>query len=239
MSYFLSAYNDGIKALLYAHQGYYSLTPNVATYVSTLFPLQYAPWPTYLCSFIVTIFPGLLIISSDAPYLNKFWHKLVAILIVYFTSNTEEVWLNTINAQFWFMVSTFLLLLESKADIRKLKEYTFLSLAFFSGLSGVPANILAPFFLLRYYLKNETLDLKLFIVFVITSLAQVVIILNTEHFIRFSADLVKIKSALLTSIYGFTHYPINELVSINMASIYSIIIIAFLVKNNQRIVFYF
>lgn len=41
--YFLNAYIHGFSSLWFGHQGYFSIIPNISTYLATLVPLEYAP----------------------------------------------------------------------------------------------------------------------------------------------------------------------------------------------------
>ena len=237
--YFLAAYSDGFKAIFYSHQGYFSLTPNVATYLSTFLPLKLAPISTLFFSFLVTLLPSIIIIYSKSDYLNNNIAKLFAILIVYFVNNTEEVWLNTINSQFWFVVITFLILIENKVSVSKSRFNSYAILIFFSGLSGVPANLLAPFFLVKYYLEKTSADLKLFYVLIATILIQLVyiIILSDDGSSRFVYDVEKIISAIKTSISGVVYHPFafNADVSPKFAMIFSLIVVGLLIKKENFI----
>lgn len=237
--YFLAAYSDGFKAIFYSHQGYFSLTPNVATYLSTFLPLKLAPIPTLFFSFLVTLLPSIIIIYSKSDYLNSNIAKLFAILIVYFVSNTEEVWLNTINSQFWFVVIAFLILIENKENVSKLRLNSYAILIFISGLSGAPANIMAPFFLIKYYFEKSSFDLKLFYIFISTILIQMVYILGISDYggARFIYDGEKIIAATKTAVSGVVYYPFafNADVSPKFAMIFSLIIVGLLIKKENFI----
>lgn len=235
--YFLAAYSEGLKAILFSHQGYFSLTPNIATYLSTLLPLQLAPIPTLIFSFIVTLIPGIFIIYSKSYYLNSFFSKFMAILIVYFVANTEEVWLNTINSQFWFVIIIFLVLMENKSSISRARSNAYFFLTLASGLSGVPANFLAPFFLFKYSTERSKADLKLFYVLLVTSFIQFfyILVLSDYSSSRFVFDGEKIISAVKTSIYGIVHHPFafNSDVTPKFALIFSLIIIGLLITKKN------
>lgn len=164
--YFDAAFNNGWKALFYGHQGYFSLTPNLATYLASKAPLYYAPNITLVVSLLVMLLPAILIAKNKALNLS-FATKTLAILAIYFTANTEEVWLNTINSQFWFVIISFLLLIAVKKQ-QASQNKAFYLLAFISGLSGVPANLIAPFFLLKYYYYKNKADLIIFLIFCLT-----------------------------------------------------------------------
>jgi len=200
--YFLNAYSDGIMAIFYANQGYFSIIPNIATFFSTLVPLEYAPIPTLIISLLVILIPSILIISSDSEYLRPIWAKSFAIFIIYFTTNTEEVWLNTITSQFWFLIIMFLILIEDKTSVTRNKTSLVLSLTFLSGLSGIPGNLIAPFFLLRFFCKKQKLDLHIFSTLLLTITIQLIFISSTEHHSGRVFDMERLVPALISSITG-------------------------------------
>ena len=179
--YFYDAYVNGASSLLHGHQGYFSLIPNFATYLATLFSLDMAPYLTLTSALIVQLIPFILISHSKSEFLDSPYKKIIASLIVMFAGNTEEIWLNTINSQFHFVVIAFLILIENKKNLPRTKMNILAFLTIASGLSGVPANILMPFFGLKFYLFKQKQDLTLFLILISTTLVQAYFILTSEH----------------------------------------------------------
>ena len=173
--YFYDAYVNGISSLLHGHQGYFSLIPNLATYLATLVTLENAPYATLVSALIVQIIPFILITFSKSEFLDSPHKKIIASLIVIFSGNTEEVWLNTINSQFHFVVIVFLVLIESKNNLSRAKRFTLAFITLAAGLSGIPANILAPFFGLRFYMFKQKFDLALFFILTLTAASRAII----------------------------------------------------------------
>jgi len=179
--YFHDAYINGIASLLHAHQGYFSLTPNLATHLATLVDLRMAPHLTLAIALIVQLIPFVLIAYSKSEFLDSPYKKIIASLIIMFAGNTEEVWLNTINSQFHFVVIAFIILIEDKTNPSRIKKTALILLTSLSGLSGIPANILTPFFGLRFYLLKQKYDLIIFLILASTTLVQIYFILTSEH----------------------------------------------------------
>ena len=174
--YFLDAYTFGASSLWHAHQGYYSIIPNFSTYFATFVPLEFAPIITTLIAFVVQVVPFYLINISKSEFFNTSFKKLLASMIILFVGNTEQIWLNTITSQFHFVVILFLLLIDNKSNLNKGKSYIFYIITLISGLSGVPANILAPIFFYNYFITKQKINLHMFGILVITSLIQVIAI---------------------------------------------------------------
>jgi len=176
--YFYDAYLNGAAALIHGHKGYYSLVPSVANYFATLVPLENAPLIPTLFAFFVQMIPFYLIYISKSEFLDTSLKKILASAIVLFIVHTPEIWLNSITSQFHFIIITFLLLLENKDGMSRAKTYMFYVIALVAGLSGIPANILAPMFIYNYFITKQKVNLHLFGIFVLTTSMHIVFILS-------------------------------------------------------------
>ena len=113
--YFKYAFNNSfIDALSQIHQGYFSLWPNMATAIANLaMPMEYAPNITLLFAFIAQILPVILILRLEG---NGIFHsidaKIMAVIIVLFMPLQKEIWLSTHTSQFYFLLSTVIVLLS-------------------------------------------------------------------------------------------------------------------------------
>ncbi len=137
------------RALLDVHFGYFALWPNLATIVAahaaTLF---IAPLVTTLFALAAQLFPIYVLLWGESS-LWKHPAKIIAsVLIVLFTPLSNEVWLNTINSQFYFAVTTFLVLLID-IDSRPAMKWSSRILLAVGGLTGPASCILAPLFFLK------------------------------------------------------------------------------------------
>jgi len=186
--YFLDAYTNGISSLLHGHQGYYSIIPNFATYFSTLVPLEYAPIVTTFIAFLVQVLPFYLIFINKAIFFDSSLKKFIASLIVLFVAQTGPIWLNTISSQFHFIVILFIIMLDDKSKILKSTKNIYFILVFLSGMSGIPSNILTPFFFLKYLKSKLKTNLYLFIILVFTTLIQIGFILGSNGLQRVNTN---------------------------------------------------
>ncbi len=175
--YFLDAFNNGLIALFSPHQGYFSIVPNIATYISTLFSLESAPLVTTVFAFIIQAIPFYLILISTSTYFNNTLKKLTSSMIILFVAHTGEIWLNTITSQFHFILILFLIALDENKKINN----KYLILVLLSGLSGVVANLLTILFLINYIYKKNRSYLIYFLILCFTSIIQLIYILSAEH----------------------------------------------------------
>lgn len=131
-------------ALLAPHLGYYAFYPNLcAVLAARLFPIVYAPVMVTWCALLVQLLAAYLVLDCEAfATLN---YRIVALAVLLFTAPNKEVWLNTINSQFYFLVCGILIFLSS-SNRRPLFRGTVLLIA---GLTGILTVYLTPFFWLR------------------------------------------------------------------------------------------
>ncbi len=131
-------------ALLAPRMGYYSAFNKLAALAASAVPLEFAPRVTVLCAGLVMLGVALFIIRCDAfPTPGAKGLGLAALL---FAVPSSEVWLNTINSQFYFAVGTAILLVTARGRIGSDVRLAFLLLA---GLTGPVSVFLVPFFLYR------------------------------------------------------------------------------------------
>lgn len=100
----------------YSNQGYFSLFANVANYFATFFPLEFAPLVTaYLSLLVILMVPILMFhLPSNRGVVMKRADKLkwsiLCLAVLIGPLAYPEVWANTINAQVYFGVISFILL---------------------------------------------------------------------------------------------------------------------------------
>jgi hypothetical protein len=170
--YYTDAFNNGIGAIFSTHQGYYSIVPNIATYLATLFPMELAPVVTTYISFFIQIIPAYLILKSD----NFSYKCKIALLIsLLFAGFTNEIFTNTITSQFHFIVIAYLLL------IGNYKTKTSASLLFISALSGPSACFIFPFFLIKAFFEPQKNNIINTSVFLIGTLIQLTFVVFVER----------------------------------------------------------
>lgn len=179
--YFRDPYINGLSAIWHEHKGYYSLVPSVAGYFATFVPLEHAPLVTTLFAFFIQIIPFYLIFISKSEYLDTSLKKLFFSMIILFIGATPEIWLNSITSQFHFIIITFLLLIENKKLMSKIKTYMFYLLALLAGLSGIPANLLAPMFIYKFFMTKQKVNLHIVGIFALTTAIHLMFILSADR----------------------------------------------------------
>jgi hypothetical protein len=145
--YFMHAVREPwLTALLSEHVSYYALWPNLSGVLATLVPLEYAPFPGLVLSFAAQLFPALVLAYGSSTLLPSKLHRAVAMATLLFTVPSGEVWLNSINSQFFFAVTTAIVLVVDTKDDRTFRWCTPLLLV--AGLTGVVSAALAPVYAL-------------------------------------------------------------------------------------------
>lgn len=139
--------NSFPSALFAAHIGYYALWPNCsALFAARILPLRFAALGMTWCAFLVQILAGYLIVECETFSTIK--TKMLALLVLLLAAPSFEVWLNTINSQFYLAVCAVIVFL-SRADRHRIQRNVVLALAAFTGPMTA---FLTPFFLLRAFL---------------------------------------------------------------------------------------
>ena len=170
--FFHTAYVSPLfEALIEPHQGYYLIWPNLAAILAVYtVPIEYAPAVTTWMALLVLLAVIGLILVNEASALDTPFKKAVASLAALVVGATGEIWLTSINSQYYFALIAFLLLIDRKQI--PLKRRAFYVVAAIAGLSGPMANFITPLFLLRYWQKRERGDLVLFLIFCVTSFIE-------------------------------------------------------------------
>ena len=193
------------------YSGYLNLWANISGIISNFFDLEIAP----LISNYLSLIPKLLIIYfvlyENLIALNNFWYKILFCLIVFICpQNVPEIWMNSINSQIFFCILSFvLLIINYQHDKIKLVN---LGLLLISGLSGIYSCILTPIFFYKYYLFKKSQDFFNFLIILLCSIAQVIIIFYSKftgslyagkiHFINLELINNFIYNVFLKSFFG-------------------------------------
>ena len=147
--YLSDALNHGaLEALTSPHMGYYSLSANAAAAAAAhTVDLERAPFITTAIALLLQLMPVFVIATSRAAVWATPGRKAIATLLLLSTAH-GEVWLNTVNSQFFLAIAAALILVETldagAAAQRSWGRRTLLALA---GLSGVVPAFLAPLWL--------------------------------------------------------------------------------------------
>lgn len=105
---------------------------------------------------------GLILAVVMAPVIlpSEYWdtrRKKAILIILSVVVGSGEIWLNTINLQFYLAVFAAYLLLSDTAKISGWRFWYSIIVIFFGSFTGVTTVVLTPFFIFKYfYGRNKT-----------------------------------------------------------------------------------
>lgn len=140
-----------LENLFFVRFGYYNLWANLAGSAAAAMPLEWAPLGSTLLAFAFQLLLTLIVIDSRSKLFNTPLRKLVAIVIPIFTLKSTEVWLNSINSQYFAAVAVFLLLLEEDFSGSPMRLWFRRIVLLVCGLSGPASVMLGPVFLYKFW----------------------------------------------------------------------------------------
>jgi hypothetical protein len=133
---------DRLFYLVYRHL---MLPANIVVAASMLVPMKLAPLVTTWLSFAMQSIPVVLIAAWRTRLGLSRAGVLAVVVILAGLPQAAEVWANAVNLHFHF--SLVAAIIAAASTDRGYPRWTARSLLALSGLSGVPANFLAPVFL--------------------------------------------------------------------------------------------
>lgn len=158
------------KSLFIPHLGYYSLFNN---YIASLGLYLFGLWGVAYFSTYMSCVMMLVVVLAPYYLSSKYWkdEKDKAILSLFaLTCGSGEIWLNTVNVQFFLGLFTCFILLS---DVGSLSRKKMLFICFFliqAALTGITSVILTPFFLFKFFrLPNKLRRNDLVILAVLSS----------------------------------------------------------------------
>ncbi|PKH05245.1 hypothetical protein [Moritella sp. Urea-trap-13] len=173
--YYKDAFINGFSSIFSTHQGYYSIVPNISTYISTLFPMKIAPVITTYIAFIIQLIPAFLILKTSCFDDNK-KYKALLLLSLLLAGFTNEIFSNTITSQFHFIIVAYIILIGDFNT--KLSA----PLLFISALSGPAACFILPFFILKTILNRTNSNVINTLVFLFATIIQLCFVVTAEHY---------------------------------------------------------
>lgn len=161
--------NHGLlESLAQPHIGYYSLFNNyIAGFGLSLVGINSIAYVTTISSYLVillTVITPLLLISQfwDTPW------KKVSIIFFSLFIGTSEIWVNTINSQFYFGLFSCLLLLSDISKIKGWKTYYVIVMLVNASLTGITTVILWPLYILKFFRSQQKNNLEIIILLILT-----------------------------------------------------------------------
>jgi len=150
--YIQSYLNSGLSGSFFSpHMGYYSLFNKIAVSISMgTLGLQFAAAGTTAFSFLI------MCAALLSPFIlpSRYWDteiKKNAIVLYSLILGTGEIWLNTINSQFYLGLFSVYILLSETNELRSWRLVYCLSVLILAALTGVTSVILLPFFALKLF----------------------------------------------------------------------------------------
>lgn len=172
--------NSWIMALLKPHLGYYSLFANLASVLAAhLLPLKFAPFATTYMALAVQTLPFGVVIWGRSQLWHNYLRKMVAIMLILFAPLSGEIWLNSINSQFYFCLTVLLLFFEPPVRSRGQKYFLY-GVVFIACLSSVVCCFLFPIILSKALLQKRNEDIKISLIMLFCTLIQFGIVIHTS-----------------------------------------------------------
>lgn len=170
----ISKLNSFARAMSYQFHGHVELVTNFIIWLATKVNLQFAPLVTTYASFAFQAIPVVMVLACRQKLGLSKLNGLLFIVVIVGLAQSAEVWANTINLHFHFTVLAALIAVcEPKNQLQIRGSYILLAV---SGLSGIPANFLAPIFLIKALLSKNRVAWIHFFILVGTSLIQITLL---------------------------------------------------------------
>lgn len=178
--YFREAYlQSPLQALLTSNLGYYSLLNKLAALAAAhAAALDYAPIATMLFALAVQVLPAALLLFARIPALPTLFHRAAAVALVLFVQPNQEVWLNTINSQYYLCVAAGIILISAPAT--RATHGWRLSALVLAGLTGIVSCLLLPLFILEYRWSRQRHKLHETIALSLACVLQATVVLTGE-----------------------------------------------------------
>lgn len=176
--YFSKYFNTDIWNFLFSIDlGYYSLFNKIAVIVSAgTVPLEFAPFVTALFAMAATILPAWILLYSCREFQKDKLFVYLSIFVTLFIQPNQEVWINTINTQFYLCISTAFILITHPRT--KQLHCLRLLILILSGMTGVVSCLIFPFFWADYFLSKNRNKLHEVVVLTAVCLIQIICVLK-------------------------------------------------------------
>lgn len=156
--------------------GYFSLLNKIAAFLAgRVVPLTFAPLVTVAFSFLVMMLPAWIWLFSRKPMPEKSPRIYAVLALILLVQPNQEVWLNTVNSQFFLCISTAIILVTDSS--RRAPTWVRIPALVLGGLTGVVSALLTPFFWVEYGISGKTEKLREALWLSTSALIQVLFVL--------------------------------------------------------------
>lgn len=211
--------------------GYYYLSAIISALLSSLASLEYAPFISTFCSFLITVLIIYSIYFTPSHLLkNKFLKIIFCLYLVIGSQVVAEVYCNSINTQvYWGIFGVLALFFDDEALVRDeskkyLPKQNFLNgMLVFACLSGLYCIILFPFFIFKYFLQRDQHTLKQIKCMTIPFIFQAGLVIYAKLFQNLASSKMNLDMFNFESIiYSLRHQFIQPLFGAKSARSFSI-----------------
>ena len=175
--FFAAAYSGGLlESLFRPHLGYYAAVTSFATTLAArAVSLEHAPLVTTSIAAFLQLLPAVLLVTGRIEALPGPLARAIALALLLVALPSEEIWLTTTSSAHFLAVSAGILLISKPWASRT--RFIHLALLVLAGLSGIGANLLAPFFWWRAHRERSRERLEQAIALSVCAAIQAAIVL--------------------------------------------------------------
>lgn len=184
-----------LKSLLFVCpcSSYYALNANLgailASATAVTAGLRYAPIATTFLALFFQVLPIALILFGKSRLFDVMWKRVAGCLIVIFASSaTDEIWLNSINSMSFLGLISLLLVFEETWTWPRWMRWALRGLLILCGLSSPYCCALIPLFILVAWRERKREQKIQCFILMFCALIQVGVVARTQmHLERISA----------------------------------------------------
>lgn len=166
---------DLLDAIFWIYHGHLEMVTNLVVYVSSLTSFERAPLVTTYLSLLVQALPVMVVIAYRAQLKLSKWSVLAWVVILVGIPQGNEVWANSINLH--FHLALLVAIIAAIPPQHGWQRHPLRGAILVSGLSGIPANFLAPVFFWLAVKEKDTERWVLFGILAATTALQISLLL--------------------------------------------------------------
>jgi hypothetical protein len=173
--------NDLLESLFLPHLGYLMTVTSLATTLAARsVPLELAPLVTTGIAALVQLLPAALLLTGRIDALPDLLSRALAVALLLVALPSEENWLTSTNSAHYMAVSAGIILVSQPWSSRT--RFVHMGLLVLAGLSGIDANLLAPFFWWRALRERSRARFEQAVALSLCALIQVAVVLIAPEF---------------------------------------------------------
>jgi hypothetical protein len=170
---------------VYPASSYFALIANIGGVLSSMtaagFGLEYAPAATTFLALLIQVLAIALILFGKSRLFNSLWKAVAGCLIVLFASTaTDEIWLNSINSMSFLGLISLLLLFEETWNWPGWTRWGSRGLLILSGLSSPYTSALLPLFVVSAWREKQREQKIQCLILILCAFVQAGIVVRTR-----------------------------------------------------------